>query len=43
MQSLARVLIGVTINDEDHGDEASMHIDDTAPAGPSGGNPPEGG
>jgi hypothetical protein len=43
MQSLTRILVGVTLDEEDLVDESSMHVDDTGPAGPSSGNHPGGG
>ena len=41
--SLARILVGVSIDEEDPNAEAPMHIDETASAGPSGEHPPRGG
>ena len=41
--SLARILVSVSIDEEDPNVEAPMHIDETASAGPSGEHPPRGG
>ena len=41
--SLARILVGVSINEEDLNEEAPMHVNETVSAGPSGEHPPGGG
>ena len=41
--NLARILVGVLIDEEDPNAEAPMHVDETASAGPSGEHPPGGG